>query len=272
MKSGVAAAMIATRDLARDLGSWNGTLIFTSVVDEEAYSIGANTLIDQGVKADYCVVTESSWDRPCLGSFGKYLVRVDVAGQGAHASWPERGVNAAVEAARFVARLNEIQLPTHPRIRSSQCVLSSISGSPRYVITVPDAATVLVNRHTIPGETEQSVLDDYQRLIDSLQSPARFSLTIDPPRYPSWETPRDHPLIRNFSTRYEAETGHPPEFGYTGYGDPNLFSTRAGIPTLMFGPRGGNFHEAGEWVDVPSIAATTRVLVGLVRDLLPAST
>jgi len=192
-----------------------------------------------------------------------------VAGQGAHASWPERGTNAAVEAARFVARLDEIALPKHPKIRSSQCVLSLLSGSPQYVITVPDEATVLINRHTIPGETEQSVLADYQRLIESLDSPATFTLSIDPPRYPSWETSPDHPLIKAFATRYQAEAGHFPEYGYTGYGDPNLFSTIAGIPTLMFGPKGGNFHEAGEWVDLPSITATARVLVGLVQDLLP---
>jgi succinyl-diaminopimelate desuccinylase len=269
MKSGVAAAMLATRALARDRATWSGTLVFSSVVDEEAYSIGAHALIDEGMTADYCVVTESCWDWPCLGSFGKYLVRVVVAGQGAHASWPERGTNAAVEAARFVARLDEIALPKHPKIRSSQCVLSLLSGSPQYVITVPDEATVLINRHTIPGETEQSVLADYQRLIDSLDSPATFTLSIDPPRYPSWETSPDHPLIKAFATRYQAEAGHLPEYGYTGYGDPNLFSTIAGIPTLMFGPKGGNFHEAGEWVDLPSITATARVLVGLVQDLLP---
>jgi acetylornithine deacetylase/succinyl-diaminopimelate desuccinylase-like protein len=270
MKSVVAAAMLATCALARDTASWSGTLVFTSVVDEEAYSIGAHALINDGLTADYCVVTESCFDWPCLGSFGKYLVRVDVAGQGAHASWPERGVNAAVEAARLVSSLDEIALPEHPTIRSSQCVLSSLSGSRQYVITVPDEATVLVNRHTIPGETEQSVLADYQRLIDSLDSRATFTLSIGPPRYPSWETPADHPLIQAFAARYATEAGQVPGYRYTGYGDPNLFSTNAGIPTLMFGPRGGNFHEAGEWVDLPSIPATARVLIGLVQDMLPA--
>ena len=61
-----------------------------------------------------------------------------------------------------------------------------------------------------------------------------------------------------------------PEYGYTGYGDPNLLSTNAGIPTLIFGPRGGNFDDAGEWIELPFIAATARVLVGLVQDMLPA--
>src|SRR5438270_8692266 len=41
MKAGVAAIMLATRALAQRRESWHGSLIFTSVVDEEAYSIGA---------------------------------------------------------------------------------------------------------------------------------------------------------------------------------------------------------------------------------------
>ncbi|HET7056685.1 MAG TPA: M20 family metallopeptidase [Thermomicrobiales bacterium] len=269
MKSGVAAAMLATRALARNRDRWSGTVLFTSVVDEEAYSIGANALIDSGIKADYCVVTEASWELPCLGSFGKYLVRVDVTGRGAHASWPERGTNAAVEAAKLVARLDEMQLPRHARIRPSQCVLSLLSGSPQYVITVPDRATILINRHTIPGETEESVLAEYQALIDGLDSPATFTLSIDPPRYPSWETPESHPLVQAFAAAYTDEAGHEPNFGYTGYGDPNLFSTVAGIPTVMFGPLGGNYHEANEWVDISSIAGTARVLERLVQDMLP---
>ena len=70
MKSGVAAAMLATRALGQNRERWHGSVVFSSVVDEEAYSIGARTLIASGIGADYCVVTESSWDRPALGSVG----------------------------------------------------------------------------------------------------------------------------------------------------------------------------------------------------------
>jgi succinyl-diaminopimelate desuccinylase len=269
MKCGVAAAMLATRALAQRPDLWRGTLLFTSVVDEEAYSIGAHALIERGLDVDYCVVTESSFDKPCLGAFGKYLVRMDVTGKAAHASWPERGINAAVEAARFVARLDELALPSHPRIRASQCVLSSLSGSAQYVITVPEHATVLVNRHTVPGETEEGVLAQYRALADGLDSPATFAFSIDPPRYPSWETPTDHPLVTAFGAAYAAEMGRAPDYAYTGYGDMNLFSTLAGIPTVMFGPRSGNFHAVDEWVDLTSIPATVRVLLRLAVDVLP---
>src|SRR5687767_13557669 len=97
MKSGVAAAMLATRALAAARDRWRGTILFTSVVDEEAYSIGARALIAAGLRADYCVVTEASWQHPCLGGVGKALIRAEVTGRAAHATWPAGGINAAVE-------------------------------------------------------------------------------------------------------------------------------------------------------------------------------
>jgi acetylornithine deacetylase/succinyl-diaminopimelate desuccinylase-like protein len=268
MKSGVAAAMLATRALAQNRDRWHGSVVFSSVVDEEAYSIGARALIASGIQADYCVVTESSWERPALGSVGKVLLRVDVTGKAAHASWPWEGINAATEAARLVARLDEIPLLEHPRMRGSRCVLSFASGNDQYVITVPEKARVILNRMIVAGESRESVLAEVQALIDDLESQATFELAVDPPYYPPWETGQEHPLALALTRAYEAESGRQPEWVYAGFGDMNLFSEEAGIPTVMIGPRGENFHQADEWVDVPSIAATSRLLVRLALDLM----
>jgi acetylornithine deacetylase/succinyl-diaminopimelate desuccinylase-like protein len=268
MKSGVAAAMLTTRALAQNQDRWRGSVVFSSVVDEEAYSIGARAMIASGIQADYCVVTESSWERPALGSVGKVLVRIDVTGKAAHASWPWEGINAATEAARLVARLDEIPLLGHPRMRGSRCVLSFASGNDQYVITVPEKARVILNRMIVAGESSESVLAEVQALVGDLESPATFELAIDPPYYPPWETAREHPLALALASAYEAESGRQPEWGYAGFGDMNLFSEEAGIPTVMIGPCGENFHQADEWVDVPSIAATSRLLVRMALDLL----
>ncbi|MBA3414917.1 MAG: M20 family metallopeptidase [Chloroflexia bacterium] len=269
MKAGVAAAMIATRALARHRDRWRGTLILATVVDEEAYSIGARALIDAGLRADWCVVTEASWDKPCLGSVGKTLVRVDVVGKAAHASWPETGVNAAVEAARFVAVLDGLPLGRHPRLTATRCVLALHAGNEQYVITVPERARVTVNRMLVPGESGESTVAEMRALAASLGSPATFDFAVEPPFYPPWEIEPDHPLAVAFGHAYAAEAGSAPAWGYTGFGDANLFSGQARIPTVQFGPRGANFHQADEWVDVPSIAATNRVLVRLALALMP---
>ena len=268
MKAGVAAAMLATRALDRHRDGWRGTVLFTSVVDEEAFSIGARTLIASGLKADFCIVTESSWERPSLGWVGKVLVRIDVTGKAAHAAWPWDGINAATEAARLVARLDEIPIKDHPMMRGSRSVLSFTSGDEQYVITVPERARVILNRMIVPGESGESVLAEVRALAAALDSPARFEVAIDPPYYPSAETDPEHPLARAVARAYAAETGHAPDWGHIGFGDMNLFAAEAGIPTVMIGPHGAKFHQSDEWVDVPSIAATTRLLVRVAHDLL----
>lgn len=272
MKAGVVAAMLATRALDRSRDRWRGTIIFSSVIDEEAYSKGAHAVIDSGLRADYCIVTESSWDHPCLGAFGKILIRVDVIGKAAHASWPHLGVNAAVEAARFVAQLDSVSLGEHPLIKPSQSVLTFRSGPEKYEsIVVPESAQVLINWHTVPGESDRDVIARLQEVVGRLESPATFTFSIDPPYYPAWETEIGAPIERAFASSYSAEAGRDPDYRYAGYGDMNLFSSEAGIPTVMFGPKGGRFHEAEEWVDLPSVAATIRVLLRFACSLLPSN-
>jgi succinyl-diaminopimelate desuccinylase len=139
-----------------------------------------------------------------------------------------------------------------------------MSGNEQYVITVPEKAQIIVNRMTVPGESEEDVVAEMRALADSLDSPAGFRFTIDPPFYPPWETNPDHPLAKALTAGYREETSQAPTWGYWGFGDMNLFSSEAGIPTVMVGPLGGNFHQANEWVDFPSIAATSRLLVRIV--------
>jgi succinyl-diaminopimelate desuccinylase len=270
MKSGVAAVMLAARALDQNRDGWRGRVLVTSVVDEEAYSLGAHALIDGGLEADYCIVTESAWSDPCLGCVGKILIQLDVTGKAAHATWPWEGVNAAIELAKFVAKLDEVPLMEHPRMRGSQTILSSMSGSAQYVVTVPEKARALINRHTVPGETTEEILAAYQALVDSLNSPATFEFSIQPPYYPSWETEIDTPIVAAMEAAYVSETGAKPNsYGYWGFGDMNLFSSEAGIPTVMFGPRGGGFHQNDEWVDVTTIPAVARMIVRMTHELLP---
>jgi succinyl-diaminopimelate desuccinylase len=269
MKAGVVAAMLAIRALARNRDRWRGTLLFTSVVDEEAYSIGARALVDMGITADGCVVTESSDLNVVIGGIGKVLVRGDVTGKAAHASWPERGINAAVEAARLVARLDDLPLGQHPRLTASQCVLSFVSGNAQYVITVPERARFTINRHTVPGETDASVLAGMRALAASLDSPASFAFSIDPPYYPPWEMAPDHPFVRTVQQAFVTETGDAPVTrSNRGLADANYFAADLGIPTVMFGAAGAHYHEADEWVDIPSIGICARTLIRVALSML----
>jgi di/tripeptidase len=41
------------------------------------------------------------------------------------------------------------------------------------------------------------------------------------------------------------------------------------MPVVMFGPRGGGYHTASEWLDIPSVAGSARVILDLVTEVLP---
>jgi len=277
MKAGVAATMLATRALSRRPDLWRGTVIFSAVVDEEAYSTGARALV-RAIQADNhqnlalpdaCIVAEPSFDQPFLGAVGKVLVRAEITGRASHGSEPKRGVNAAVEGAKLLAKLEEMKLGRHPRLTASQCVLAFNSGSDQYVITVPEKARFTINRHIVPGESGESVLAEMDALAESLQSPARFTFAIDPPYYPPWEIASEHPVIQKFAHAYQAVTGHAPNFGYSGgVADSNYFAADLGVPTVYFGPRGDRLHQSDEWADLDTMAPTVDIYLRLALAVL----
>ena len=270
MKSGVVVNMLVTRELARQRDSWSGTLIFSTVGDEEAYSIGANALIAQGIRADYCLVSEPMAE-VVVGATGKVLVKADVIGKAAHGFMPWQGVNAASEASRFVVGVDALSLGTHARIPASQSVLSFLSGSAQYVVTIPERAEVLVSRQIVPGESRESVLAQMQGLVEELESPARMELTTPAPYYPSFEIDTGHPLVQALQQAFTSVHGRAAEYVYsTGVSDANLFAELAGIPTILHGPTGGNFHQCQEWVSLSSIVTCCEVYTRTIQALLPA--
>lgn len=274
MKCGVVVNMLVTRALARMKDGWRGTVIFSSVTDEEAYSIGARALIKalqaNNTKIDACLVTEPWHDSACIGGAGKVLVKVEVTGKAAHGFFPEQGINAAIEAARFTAEVcSAVPELQHEKIPSSQTILSFLSGSEQYVVTLPERATVLFSRQIVPGESGEQVIEKLRAFADTLNSPARFDFTLAPPYYPPWEfDPHNHPLGAAFSTAYAKHFGRRPDYLYTaGVSDANLFSGELGVPTIVFGPHGDNWHQCNEWVDLPSIVDCAQVVLETVLQL-----
>ena len=265
MKSGVVVNMLVARALARDLSAWRGTLIFSCVTDEEALSLGARALHASGAKADACIVTEPYFEGGAIGAPGKVLIRADVTGKAAHGFTPWQGINAGIEAARFAAGVcDAVPALQHDRMLASQTVLSIHAGSELYVIKLPETARVLVTRLTVPGETRESVLAAMRTFADSLKSPARFEFATDEPYYAPWAFDEpEHPFTQAFAASYAAERGGAPNLYYGGgITDANVFSGEGGIPCICHGPRGGNFHQCQEWVDLTSIPVTCRVVEG----------
>lgn len=272
MKAGVVVNMLVARALASQRDAWQGTLIFSSVTDEEAYSAGAHALVASGLRADACIVTEPSFDELIIGAPGKILVRATAIGKAAHGFRPHEGINAAIELARFIAHFAEA-VPTlqHPHLPTSQTVLSFLSGSAQYVITLPERAEALITRQIVPGESETSLLSALHTFAATLDSPARFTFTTEPPFYPSFEMDQDQPLLQAMHDVSATILGAPIPFGYSsGVSDANIFAGEVGIPTVFFGPRAGDWHQSTEWVDLSTIVPCAQMVQETALRLLRA--
>jgi acetylornithine deacetylase/succinyl-diaminopimelate desuccinylase-like protein len=270
MKGGLAAMMLALRELARR-DTWQGTVVLAGVIDEEAYSAGMKALLSSLPRPDWGLLAEPHFDEPVLGCPGKVLLRVQVHGRAAHASTPAAGINAISEAARLLTAVEDLPLPTHPQLgMGSQCVLTIKGGPDAYVMTVPEHCDFVINRHIVPGETGEQVVAKMHDVVRRLHLRAQTYISIENPYYPPYIVDATDPLVRAFSGVYQELFGLPPRFGYShGVCDANYLVADAGVPTVVFGPRGGNLHAPNEWVDLASVIQAEAVFVRMAEVLMP---
>lgn len=261
MKAGLAAAMLTARDLSRCRDLWSGRLIFSALADEEAMSRGAAAFVRRDRAIDAAIMCEPHFEDVVIGAMGKVNLKVEVHGRSAHGSRPEEGVNAVIESARLLVAIGDLERYAHPEFgRATHCVLDVDSGGGRYEIRVPDLCRFTLNWHFMPDETVEHAVATIESLAAGLKSPAKFTITVGEPRYESFWLGEDHPFVRQFADAYRRVTGTEPDLAFgRGVSDANVFSGRAGIPTILFGPGGANMHAGDEWVDLDQLHLARQV-------------
>lgn len=272
MKGGLSAAMITTRDMYRRRDTWFGRLVFASLADEEAYSRGAEAYVAECGRISGAIMCEPHFDDVVIGAIGKANIDVLVRGRAAHASHPDLGVNAVVEAGRLLAKLGDLKRPADPVFGApTQCVIGIDSGDGAYSISVPDRCRFLINWHFLPDERPEDAVELLQGMVDELRSPAAFDITIKSPCYEGYLINKEDPFVVEFAGSYRKVLGQEPrlEIG-RGVSDANILAGRAGIPTLLFGPSGGNMHGVNEWVDVSELERAQAVYADFAQRYLRA--
>lgn len=276
MKGGLAAAMMAFRALAEQEGV-KGDVLFTAVVGEEGpFGLGTDGLLRDGLLED-CdaaivpepgpILAQTPVENPALllGARGRILVEIEVTGTAAHGSRPERGRNAVVAAGEIAAALPDLPVGSHPELgEGSVCPLKIDGGSE--TLSVPESATLLVDRHVVLGETESDVLGDVESLIEALDLDADVSVRVrERPEPEMWNGPYvtdpSEPVVRSLSAAARSHAGRDPDIGYfSSIGDFNYLGHRAGLPTVILGPDGGNVHGAEEFVYTEDVIEVARII------------
>jgi acetylornithine deacetylase/succinyl-diaminopimelate desuccinylase-like protein len=241
-------------------------IVFTGLVDEESLQMGSRALAASGYKADFAVVGEPTRCKVVTAHKGAVWLRLETHGKAAHAARPELGRNAAYEMARICTLLEtqytaQLLKKKHDLLGHGTINVGAIHAGQQPNI-VPAHCTALIDRRTLPGETNASVIRELRMLFGANGLSATFS-SIHPHPCPALETDPVHPLVRQFMSHAKQRT---PE-GVTFFSDAAVLSA-GGIPSVLFGPGDiAQAHTPDEWIEVSQLEKGRAVLLKFLQSL-----
>jgi acetylornithine deacetylase/succinyl-diaminopimelate desuccinylase family protein len=274
-KGPVAAAIEAAAVLRRAGIEPSGTLELELVADEEAMGFkGAGYLVAEGiVSPDIAIVGEPTGLKVVRAQRGACWMKVTTRGLAAHGSAPERGVSAIRHMAEIVARLEET-LPdiTHPIVGGPSINVGTIHGGEK-VNMVPAACIIEVDRRSVPGESEATILESVEAAIEAAR--AKFpdiDATVEFPFYARpFEVPEGARVVTEVAKAVTEATGVDAQLaGFRGASDAR-FLAEAGADVVVCGP--GEIalaHTARESIDLEELErAAVAYALAFARLLAP---
>jgi acetylornithine deacetylase len=270
MKGSLAACMLATAEAQRH--GLSGDVILTAVADEEFASIGTEA-VAASIGADAAIVTEPTELQVAVAHRGFVHVGIETRGRAAHGSRPQLGIDAIAKMGRVLVGIEELDstlraTPTHPYVGSGSVHASLIEGGQEYS-SYPARCSLQAERRTIPGETAQLFEQELEEIVGraatgdpDFAAEVRVLASREP-----FEVVESSPIVDTVRRAATSVLGSAPDLvGVSFWADSALLS-EAGIPTVLFGPRGEGAHAEVEWVDLESLERCVEIYVAVAAEL-----
>lgn len=265
MKSGVAAFVAASIELAGKLHGTPGVVLFITAGEETGCS-GAAALAGGQTKlpnVGALVVAEPTGNRPLVGHKGALWLEAVTKGVTAHGSMPEKGINALYKAARAVTALQDFDfnLARHKWLGGPTLNVGTMSAGLN-INSVPDRAVFGIDIRTIPGQAHAKIRD---QLASYLGDDVALTTMLDAQSV--WTSP-DDPWIQTVMTLaheiadVDSDIGGAPYFTDASILTPALGSP----PTAIVGPGELTMaHQTDEYCLVSRIDEATELYTRLIR-------
>jgi acetylornithine deacetylase len=262
--------MLATAEALRL--SLSGDVVLTAVADEEFASVGTKA-VAASLSADAAIVTEPTELQVVVAHRGFVHVEIETQGRAAHGSRPELGIDAIAKMGRVLVGIEELDrtlrsTPTHPLLGSGSVHASLIEGGQEYS-SYPARCVLQAERRTIPGETVFTVEQELQDVVDRAgvgdgQFSAQFrSLASREP----FEVAENETSVQAVRRHASAILGAEPELVGAPFWADSALLAAAGMPTVLFGPRGEGAHAEVEWVELADLERCVEIYVAAAADI-----
>lgn len=279
MKGGIVAGIAGMRALVRLGLEPAGTVLFQSVIEEEAGG-GGGTLACflKGYTADAAWMLEPD-QSIAVAHAGILYCRITVRGKTAHAGKAHTGVNAAEKLSKIHEALRVLDV-----VRASTCYNALMDdGSGRcchinvgvvragdWPSTVPGLATLECRLSFVPGEDMALVKRQVESVVSQVAKEDSW-LRDHPPtiewfgwRTNPWEQDPKHEFVTTFATVSSRVLGREVSLCAKSAGLDTRFAGLFGVPAIAFGCLGDNIHGSDEFVNLDSVIQCAKIAGTLI--------
>lgn len=300
MKAGVASMIEAAEAVRRSGIRLKGDIVVACVVGELQGGVGTVYLCEHGPLADMAIVTEPHGANNIITVHaGVMTLAVHVIGRSAHTARKAGSIDAIEKMCKIIPLIKSMQFTCTPRSDLPALPLVNtgviMGGMGRnYDLKgsnfVSDFCTVLVDVRFLPGMTCESVLQDFDHVLQRAQaedSDLSYELELPPPKVfkaahvvmEPFDLPRYAYIIDSVSRQFRIVHGKEPDSvgvvlpnSYSGNDTSHLW--KAGIPCVLHGPAGGQQSSqiSDEYSSISQMEQVARVLALTAADVcnLPA--
>jgi acetylornithine deacetylase len=273
-KSGCAAGMLVLRSLASSGARLRGDLLVACVADEEGISIGSEHLARHAGIDAAIVIEPQPTDMLVVEHQGFGWIDVITHGVAAHGSAPEQGVDAIVHLAEVISRLHRLDrevFARNPSQMNGRTVFhtGTINGGTDYA-TYPNRATLGIEIGTQPGEHLSDRVAEIEAIFAEIadhEPGFRGEVAVRLDRDPFLAQGHERLQEVLVAAMTDVLGRAPLSTGLNAWTDAALLQA-AGVPTLLVGATGGNFHAPGEWLSLSEFRKLCAILEKTVVNFL----
>ena len=280
MKSGLAASMMALRAILECGVRLKGDAIVECVIEEEV-GVGNGTLASmiRGFTADACIVTEPTELRICRSMRGGLYFRITLQGKSFHGVEKWKGASAIDLGVGMLAELKSMeatlsQLESHPLYDGP----ISIPITPDRIRAgtwkgmVPPDCTIEGYFETLPGKSIEEWESTFRRRVQEFANKDPW-LSKNPPKveftekYEAYEMPANDPFVQMMENSYFDVSGlKAPVIGMNAGCDAGVRAIYGHSSTVVFGPKGSNWHGVDEYASIESVITCEKVIAKTILD------
>ena len=265
-KGSIAAMLCALIEVANAKDRPQETeIILTAFVDEEDGQTGSRDLVQRRFKADLAIVGEPTRLQAVTAHKGDLWLKIITKGKAAHGSKPHLGKNAVHAMCPIVDWLetnyqNALRKKKHPILGHPTINVGAMHGGLQPNV-IPDHCEILIDRRTIPGETEATVRKELQQILKKVPT-AKIENYKTNDCLPL-ETHTKLPLVQQFLKTVNQRQ----PVGVDFFCDAAILGA-GGIPCVVFGPGDiAQAHTADEWISIKALERATAILKRFLMSL-----